>query len=135
MGLFFGFGASDGNPNPIKYSFVTGIGGKGVVPGHPDDSFGIGLARTQFSSDFVPFLRQRLNLGLQHEDAIEMYYNIAVTLAQRYGRPSDHQPRAKEGYQRIWPARTCRYRSRSRCPSSRSVLIRAPGSDATAVEA
>ena len=26
-----------------------------------------------------PFLRQRLNLGLQHEDAIEMYYNIAVT--------------------------------------------------------
>jgi len=48
----------------------------------------------------LPFLRQRLNLGLQHEDAIEMYYNIAVhTLAQRYGRPSDHQPRAKEGYQ------------------------------------
>jgi porin len=79
MGLFFGFGASDGNPNPIKYSFVTGIGGKGVVPGHPDDSFGIGFGRTQFSSDFVPFLRQRLNLGLQHEDAIEMYYNIAVT--------------------------------------------------------
>ena len=32
--------------------------------------------RTQFSNDFVPFLRQRLNLGLQHEDAIEMYYNI-----------------------------------------------------------
>jgi porin len=27
----------------------------------------------------VPFLRQRLNLGLQHEDAIEMYYNISVT--------------------------------------------------------
>ena len=79
MGLFFGFGTSDGNPNPIKYSFITGLGGKGVVPGHPDDSFGIGLGRTQFSSDFVPFLRQRLNLGLQHEDAIEMYYNIAVT--------------------------------------------------------
>lgn len=79
VGLFFGFGASDGNPNPIQYSFVTGLGGKGVVPGRPDDSFGLGFARTQFSSDFVPFLRQALNLGLQHEDAVEMYYNAAIT--------------------------------------------------------
>jgi porin len=77
--LFFGFGASDGNPNPIQYSFITGIGGKGVVPGRPDDTFGLGVARTQFSSAFVPFLRQQLNLGLQREDAIEMYYNAALT--------------------------------------------------------
>ena len=79
IGLFFGFGVSDGNPNPIQYSFLTGIGGKGVVPGRPDDSFGLGFARTEFSSSFVPFLRQNLNLGLQREDAIEMYYNAAVT--------------------------------------------------------
>jgi porin len=79
IGLFFGFGASDGNPNPIQYSFITGIGGKGVVPGRPDDTFGLGVARTQFSSAFVPFLRQQLNLGLQREDAIEMYYNAALT--------------------------------------------------------
>ena len=50
IGVFFGFGASDGNPNPIKYSFLTGIGGKGVVPGRPDDTFGLGVARTQFST-------------------------------------------------------------------------------------
>jgi porin len=79
VGLFFGFGASDGNPNPISYSFLTGIGGKGVIPGRAGDSFGIGWSRTQFSSDFVPFLRQALNLGLEHEDAIEMYYNAALT--------------------------------------------------------
>jgi len=79
VGLFFGFGASDGNPDPIQYAFLAGIGGKGVVPGRPDDSFGIGLARTQFSSSFLPFLRQQFNLGLQREDAIEMYYNMAVT--------------------------------------------------------
>ena len=77
--MFFRFGASDGNPNPIQYSFITGIGGKGVVPGRPDDTFGLGVARTQFSSAFVPFLRQQLNLGLQREDAIEMYYNVSVT--------------------------------------------------------
>jgi porin len=79
IGLFFGFGASDGNPNAIKYSFLGGLGGKGVVPGRPDDTFGVAAARTQFSSDFLPLLRQRLNLGLQHEDAIEMYYNISAT--------------------------------------------------------
>ena len=79
IGVFFGFGASDGNPNPIHYAFLTGIGGKGVVPGRPDDSFGLGIARTQFSSAFLPFLRQQLNLGLQREDAIEMYYNASIT--------------------------------------------------------
>lgn len=79
IGLFFGFGASDGNPNPIQYAFLGGIGGKGVLPWRPDDSFGIGFGRTQFSDAFVPFLRQQLKLGLEHEDAIEMYYNAAVT--------------------------------------------------------
>jgi porin len=79
VGVFFNFGASDGNPNPISYAFLAGIGGKGVIPGRADDSFGIGWGRSQFSSDFVPFLRQALNLGLTHEDAIEMYYNAAIT--------------------------------------------------------
>ena len=49
------------------------------MPDRPDDSFGLGFAKTQFSGDFVPILRQALNLGLQHEDAIEMYYNAAIT--------------------------------------------------------
>jgi porin len=79
IGLFFLFGASDGNPTPVQYSFIAGIGGKGVVPGRADDSFGIGVARTQFSGAFVPFLRQTLNLGLEHEDAFEAYYNAAIT--------------------------------------------------------
>jgi porin len=50
-----------------------------VVPGRPDDTFGLGVARTQFSSAFLSFLSQRLDLGLQHEDAVEMYYNAALT--------------------------------------------------------
>jgi len=79
IGLFFLFGASDGNPNPVQYSYLAGIGGKGVVPGRPDDSFGIGVAKTQFSSAFLPFLRQTLNLGLERENAFEAYYNAAIT--------------------------------------------------------
>lgn len=79
IGPFFRFGISDGVANPIKYAYNVGIGGKGVVPGRPRDSFGIGWARTEFSDKFIPFLRERLHLGLDREDAIEMYYNASIT--------------------------------------------------------
>jgi porin len=79
IGAFFRFGISDGIANPVKYAYNVGLGGKGIVPGRPADSFGIGWARTQMSSNFVPFLRQQLNLGLDKEDAVEMYYNFSVT--------------------------------------------------------
>jgi porin len=79
IGVFFSAGASDGNPNPIKYSFLAGLGGKGMVPGRPNDTFGLGVARTQFSSAFFPFLRERLSLGLEHEDSFEAFYNLAIT--------------------------------------------------------
>jgi porin len=79
IGMFFNFGASDGDANPVKYSYAAGIGGNGVVPGRPHDSFGVGWARTQFSKNFLPLLRQSLNLGLDHEDAVEMFYNAAIT--------------------------------------------------------
>jgi porin len=49
------------------------------VPGRPHDTFGVGWARTQFSDNFVPFLRRSLDLGLDHEDAIEMFYNASIT--------------------------------------------------------
>jgi len=79
IGVFFSAGTSDGNPNPIKYALMAGVGGKGVVPGRPDDSFGIGFAQTHFSGDFIPFLTQRLNLGLDNENTLEMYYNASIT--------------------------------------------------------
>jgi porin len=78
IGVFFRFGASDGVANPIKYTYNVGIGSKGLVPGRPSDTFGVGWARTELSEHFVPFLRQELRLGLGHEDAIELYYNAAI---------------------------------------------------------
>ena len=42
-------------------------------------SASFGWARTELSGNFVPFLRQQLRLGLGHEDAIELYYNAAIT--------------------------------------------------------
>jgi porin len=78
VGVFFSVGISDGNPNAIKDAFLIGVGGKGV-PGRPDDSFGLAFARSQFSGAFVPLLRESLALGLEREDAVEAYYNLAIT--------------------------------------------------------
>lgn len=79
LGGFFSAGASDGKANPIKYSYSLGVTGKGMVPGRPHDDFGIGWSRTEFSDKFVPFLRNTFDLGLDKEDALELYYNFAVT--------------------------------------------------------
>jgi porin len=79
IGVFFRFGASDGVANPFKYAYNVGIGAKGLWSWRPCDNFGIGWARTELSDNFVPFLRQQLRLGLGQENAIEMYYNAALT--------------------------------------------------------
>lgn len=79
VGPFFRFGVSDGLANPIKYHYNVGIGGAGIVPGRPNDSFGIGWSRIEFSKDLAPLLRRALDLGLEREDAVEAYYNVAVT--------------------------------------------------------
>lgn len=79
LGVFFNFGVSDGNPNPVEYSWVVGIGGKGIVPGRGSDTFGAGWARTELTGDFVPFLRDSLLLGLENEDTFEIYYNASIT--------------------------------------------------------
>jgi porin len=49
-----------------------------VVPGRPEDRFGIGWSRVDFSHDLLPTLRQPLGLGLSHEDAVEVYYSAAI---------------------------------------------------------
>ena len=77
--MFFNFGAADGDTSPVKYSYAVGVGGNGAIPGRKSDNFGIGWARTQFSDNFLPLLRQRFHLGLDQEDAVEMFYNAAIT--------------------------------------------------------
>jgi NAD(P)H dehydrogenase (quinone) len=62
-----------------KVRAPAGLGGKGVAPSRRNDTFGLALERTQFSSAFIPFLRERLDLGLEHEDVFEAYYNFAIT--------------------------------------------------------
>ena len=79
IGLFFRFGAADEDTSPVHYAYNVGIGGKGIVPGRPSDQFGIGWSRVDLSGNLVPFLRQQLDLGLEQEDTVELYYDAALT--------------------------------------------------------
>ncbi|MGY6276066.1 carbohydrate porin [Methylomonas sp. MgM2] len=79
FGMFFSFGATDGNPNPVQYSYIMGVSGKGLISSRPNDSFGVGWARTQFSSQFLTFMREKLDIGMQVEDAVELYYTAQLT--------------------------------------------------------
>ena len=78
VGLFGRFGVSDGNPNPSHYFFSIGIGGKGIVPTRPVDSFGIGwyyivVGHPQFTSPI-----ETRSFG-RDEQGFEAYYNLAIT--------------------------------------------------------
>ncbi|MCH7914992.1 MAG: carbohydrate porin [Deltaproteobacteria bacterium] len=81
FGIFGRFGISDGKANPIHQFYSVGFGGKGVIPGRDQDRFGIGYYYLKISSDlrgtFPPLLRNRI--GLEHEQGVELFYNIAVT--------------------------------------------------------
>jgi porin len=79
IGMFFSFGVSDGRANPIRNSYNLGFVGKGVVPGRANDHFGVGWSRVVFSDNFVPYMRDTFQLGLDHEDALELYYSAAIT--------------------------------------------------------
>src|SRR5207249_2228121 len=71
VGVFFTFGATDGDANPIRYSYTLGIGGNGVVPGRSHDSFGLGCAGPDLSGNPGPCRRTRRDLARAREDRIE----------------------------------------------------------------
>ena len=78
VGLFGRFGASDGNPNPIKYFYSLGVGGKGILPGRPIDRFGLGYYYITVSN---PTLTGPLTTrsALRNEYGFEAFYDIALT--------------------------------------------------------
>jgi porin len=80
LGIFGRFGISDGKANPVAQFYSFGFGGKGLIPRRDQDRFGIGYYYLKVSGDlrdvFPPLLRSRI--GLDHEQGVELFYNIAV---------------------------------------------------------
>ena len=65
IGMFFNFGASDGEGEPDQVQLQrAGSAARGLCRGARTTPSGSGWARTELSDNFVPFLRQQLDLGL-----------------------------------------------------------------------
>ncbi len=77
LGIYGKAAIADGNPNPIEASFSGGIAAHGIVPGRPDDVFGIGYYYYDLSDDLEDSLD--LILDVDHEQGVELFYNLAIT--------------------------------------------------------
>ena len=73
FGIFGRFGWSNGNSNPIEQFYSLGLGGKGLVPERPKDTYGVGYYLVNLSNDLPSIL------NTSDEQGIEAYYNIEVT--------------------------------------------------------
>ena len=56
IGLFGRFGLSDGDPNILHHFYSIGLGGKGVIPGRDEDTFGIGYYYADISGNLPTLL-------------------------------------------------------------------------------
>ncbi|PPD45399.1 MAG: hypothetical protein CTY15_04850 [Methylocystis sp.] len=77
-GFFAQAGISDGNPNPIKWSVIAGLGGNNLAPGREADVWGVGYMHYGFSRHL---LRALDAFGIEHgdESGVEAFYNVALT--------------------------------------------------------
>lgn len=77
VGVFGQFGISDGNPNKLYWSALTGIGGTGLVPGRKRDNWGIGV----YYDTFSPYLVQSLApaFAIRNEYGSELFYNFVLS--------------------------------------------------------
>lgn len=76
LGVFFRFGYTPEDRNPFNTFLSGGFGGRGVVPGRPDDRYGLGFYAALASDELrnVPILRR-----LDTEWGMELFYNVALT--------------------------------------------------------
>lgn len=68
---------ADGNPNIVQSSLIIGIAGHGMVPGRPNDSFGIGGFLYNFSNALQDSVDPLINFN--DEQGLELWYSLAVT--------------------------------------------------------
>ncbi|WP_428820714.1 carbohydrate porin [Microbulbifer sp. MCCC 1A16149] len=85
-GLFLEAAASDGNPNPLKWHFLVGLGGQGLHPDRPQDRWGVGYFKYGLSKKLVDGLAIIGNtipfdptFFIRDEQGVEIFYNLHVT--------------------------------------------------------
>jgi porin len=76
-GVFGEITTADGNPNPLQWSTHVGIGGNSLIPGRPDDRFGVAYFRFGFSDILKDQVAPVFNLA--DTSGVEVFYNVAAT--------------------------------------------------------
>jgi len=76
-GLFTNLGLADNGPSPVRWSANVGLGGSAPVSSRPLDTFGIGYSHVGYSGPVKNLAPVLLPIG--NDDAVELFYNIAVT--------------------------------------------------------
>lgn len=77
FGVFTNIGLADNGPSPVRWSANVGLGGSSPLSSRPLDTFGIGYSHVEYSDpvqNLAPIL-----LPIGNDDAVELFYNIAVT--------------------------------------------------------
>ncbi|WP_444886566.1 carbohydrate porin [Microbulbifer sp. JMSA008] len=82
-GLFAEGAISDGNPNPLKWHFLAGVGGQGLFPGRQQDRWGIGYFKYGLSNQLIKGLARigstmpfNPEFFIRDEQGIELFYNM-----------------------------------------------------------
>ncbi len=69
IGIFGRFGIADKDTNPVENFYSLGVGGKGIIPGRDEDTFGLGYYYLNTSDKF----------RLAHEgQGFEAFYNVEI---------------------------------------------------------
>lgn len=77
-GLFTNVSISDGNPNPVKWSLLTGLAGNNLFEGREHDKWGIGYYHYGLSQSLIDGL-ENLKVYRRSEGGVECFYNYAIT--------------------------------------------------------
>ena len=76
-GVFGNAGISGGDPNPIKWSFIGGVGGSSPLANRPLDYFGVAYYYLSISDNLKDIVRPIL--PLRNERGVELFYKFGVT--------------------------------------------------------
>lgn len=79
VGLWFRAGVADADTNPVRWGLTAGLGGRGLMNGRPDDTFGIGFAMAEVRK--IRFITDRLIEPTARR--LEAYYDAPITPAVR----------------------------------------------------
>lgn len=77
-GLFTLATLSDGNPSPVKWSVLAGLGGNNLLAGREDDRWGIGFFHFGLPEPLLAGLAA-LEVNRRSEGGVEAFYNLAIT--------------------------------------------------------